>query len=164
MCSRLPTSQSVNHSTLGPTRYRQIFALAVEHEQLKRRVAVLEEALARLNPDLFDGFDAGAAASVYSAHLPAIPLPVPPPIPGGTARPTRRKTGKQVAVPPPSTLDQAEDGHGGRDGKDSDEGASEFEGEQDEYETDNEVVEGAAQALKGLGTCGSNLPVSRARS
>ena len=149
--------------------YRQIFALAVEHEQLKRRVFVLEQALARLAPDLFDEFAATASTSAasYSMHqLPAMALPVPPPLnppKGSSNRPrTRRKRGEarqQLEGEEDEDAEERdhdemgtdEEGSGGDD-DDDDEEEEEEEGEQDDYETDNEVVEGAAHALKGLGT------------
>lgn len=141
---------------------RQIFALAVEHEQLKRRVAVLEQALSRLAPDLFDEFAATASTSAsYSMHqLPAMALPVPPPLnpPKGSNRPrTRRKRGEarqlegeedeDAEARDHDEMDSEEEGTGGDDDEEE-----EDEGGQDEYETDDEVVEGAAHALKGLGT------------
>lgn len=134
---------------------RQIFALAVEHEQLKRRVAVLEQALARLAPDLFDEFAAATSSTSasYAMHqLPAMTLPVPPPLnpPKGSNRPrTRRKRGEadeDAEERDQDEMDSDEEGSGGDDEEE------EEEGDQDEYETDNEVVEGAAHALKGLGT------------
>ncbi|TKA56963.1 hypothetical protein B0A53_01364 [Rhodotorula sp. CCFEE 5036] len=144
----------------------QIFALAVEHEQLKRRVFVLEQALARLAPDLFDEFAATASTSAasYSMHqLPAMALPVPPPLnppKGSSNRPrTRRKRGEarqQLEGEEDEDAEERdhdemgtdEEGSGGDDDDDDEE--EEEEGEQDDYETDNEVVEGAAHALKGL--------------
>lgn len=120
----VPRIPCVHATLLNPARLwprSQIFALAVEHEQLKRRVAVLEEALARLAPGVLDG--AGAPI-----------LPVPPTRPGKTARQRSGtiKTGAEAHL-----LSQLGDG-----GEEEEEEAG---------ESDHEVVEDAAQVLKTLG-------------
>ncbi|GAA5983587.1 hypothetical protein JCM10908_000344 [Rhodotorula pacifica] len=118
----------------------QIFALAVEHEQLKRRVAILEQALARLAPDVFDGL-ASANAHTTHQHLPEMPLPDPPNM-TGSSRASRRKSGKQA-----KQLAEEEDEEEMLTEEDGD---GDEDGEEEDYETDSEVVEDAAHALKGL--------------
>ena len=67
----LPLSPSPPRAQLtpvGPAR-RQPFALAVEHEQLKQRVAILEAVLQRLAPDVYHEI---------ALDMPVLPVPPRP--------------------------------------------------------------------------------------